>query len=347
MAPASARPGLRRHTALTALPFIALSSGEPAGIGPDICVELAAEELPCRLAVLGDPAVLAERAAQLAVPVAVETLTDPESAGAHEAGTMQVVAVAAHRRVVPGRLDAANADYVLELLRAGAGLCARGASDALVTAPLQKSIIVAAGHAFSGHTEFLAELTGAEQPVMLLAGRRLRVALATTHVPLAAVPDRLSTESLERVGRVLDADLRRLFGLAAPRILVLGLNPHAGEGGTLGSEEQTVIAPAVEALRARGIDAQGPVAGDTAFTPDALARCDVVLAMYHDQGLAPIKALEFGDTVNVTLGLPIIRTSVDHGTALALAGTGRARHASLREAVRVAIELAARARAAA
>lgn len=325
-----------------ALPFIVLTSGEPAGIGPDICIELAAEARPCRLAVVGDPAVLAERAASLGVPVAVETLPRTDAARAHAAGRLQVLPVEARTRVVAGTLDPANADYVLNTLRAATALAADGMCDALVTAPVHKSAIVAAGHAFSGHTEFLAELTHAGQAVMLLAGRRVRVALATTHVPLRDVPGRLDAATIERVGRVLDTDLKRLFGIAAPRIRVLGLNPHAGESGALGDEETTTIAPAVAALRALGIAADGPVPADTAFTPDSLAECDAVLAMYHDQGLPVIKALEFGDVVNVTLGLPIVRTSVDHGTALGLAGTGRARHASLREAVRVAIELAAR-----
>lgn len=336
---------MSRVNASASLPLIALSSGEPAGIGPDICVALAAGDVPCRLAVLGDPAVLAERAAVLAVPVAIDTLPEADAALPHAPGRLQVVPIAAHARVVPGRLDTANAAYVLELLRAGTALCTAGTCDALVTAPVHKSVIAAAGHRFTGHTEFLAELTGAAQPVMLLAGRRVRVALATTHVPLRDVPERIDVDGLIRIGRIVDADLKRLFGIARPRIRVLGLNPHAGESGTLGSEDAATIAPAVEALRRLGIDASGPVPADTAFTPDALAECDVVLAMYHDQGLPPAKALEFGDTVNVTLGLPIVRTSVDHGTALGLAGTGRARHASLRAAVRVAIELAGRAAA--
>lgn len=327
-------------------PCLALSSGEPAGIGPDICIELAREAQPCRLVVIGDPAVLAERAAALGAHLAIEPLARADAAHAHEPGTMQVLPIEVRERVVAGRLDPRNADYVLDVLRAGTALCTRGICGALVTAPVHKSVIVAAGHAFSGHTEFLADLTGAGLPVMLLAGRRARVALATTHLPLREVPDRITATGLERMGRVLDAELKRLFRIAAPRIRVLGLNPHAGEGGVLGDEETTTIGPAVEALRALGIDASGPVAADTAFTPEALAGCDVVLAMYHDQGLPAIKALEFGEVVNVTLGLPIVRTSVDHGTALELAGTGRARHASLREAVRVAIELVSRAEAA-
>jgi 4-hydroxythreonine-4-phosphate dehydrogenase len=320
-----------------------LSSGEPAGIGPDICVELGKRELPVRIAVLGDPAVLAARALSLGSPVRVVTCATMGEVAAQRQGTLHVLASTTARPVIPGRLDPHNAEYVLRLLRRGVELCRGGECAALVTAPVQKSVINAAGIAFSGHTEFLGELTGAEQPVMLLASDRLRVALATTHVPLRAVADAIDAPLLERIATVLDADLKDKFGITAPRIAVLGLNPHAGESGVLGSEEQTVIAPAVERLRARGIDAYGPISADTAFTTEALGRCDVVLAMYHDQGLPVIKALGFGAIVNVTLGLPIIRTSVDHGTALPLAGTGKARPDSLLAAVELAAVLARRA----
>jgi 4-hydroxythreonine-4-phosphate dehydrogenase len=214
-----------------------------------------------------------------------------------------------------------------------------GACAALVTAPVQKSVINSAGISFSGHTELLAELTHAAQPVMLLANKRMRVALVTTHLPLKAVAAALDGERLERILAVIAADLKARFGLEKPRIAVLGLNPHAGESGVLGTEEQAVIAPAIESARVRGIDAFGPLSADTAFTPEALERCDVVLAMYHDQGLPVIKAFGFGDIVNVTLGLPIIRTSVDHGTALSLAGTGKADPKSLFAAVDLAAAL--------
>ncbi len=326
----------------TALPFIALTSGEPAGIGPDICVALAAQEHACRLAVLGDPDVLAERAARLGVDVALETLPDAGAARSHEPGSIQVVPVATRAPVAAGRVDPANADYVLEMLRAGARLCMRGEADALVTAPVHKSVIVEAGHRFSGHTELLAELTGAAQPVMLLAGRRARVALATTHLPLREVPGRITAAGLERVARVLDADLRRLFGVAAPRIRVLGLNPHAGEGGAMGREEIDTIAPALDALRAEGIDVRGPLSADTLFHAEARAGYDAALCMYHDQALIPLKTLDFARGVNVTLGLPFVRTSPDHGTAYDIAGTGRADPASLVEALNLAGEMAAR-----
>jgi 4-hydroxythreonine-4-phosphate dehydrogenase len=238
-----------------------------------------------------------------------------------------------------GQLDTANAAYVLDMLRQATELCIHGTASALVTAPVQKSVISQSGVAFSGHTEFLAELTGAPQPVMLLAGKRLRVALATTHLPLRAVADALDTATLTNVIRITHDDLHRRFRIQKPRVLVLGLNPHAGESGTLGTEELTIIEPAVRALAAEGLSVIGPVSADTAFTPESLARCDVVVAMYHDQGLPVLKALSFGEIVNVTLGLPIVRTSVDHGTALSLAGTGHARPDSLFAAVELALEL--------
>ena len=247
--------------------------------------------------------------------------------------------VALRATAVAGRLHVANAPYVLDMLRRGAALCSAGAAHALVTAPVQKSVISESGVRFSGHTEFLAELTRAPLPVMLLAGKSLRVALATTHLPLRAVADALDPGKLEPLLRILSADLDRRFRIERPRMLVLGLNPHAGESGTLGDEEQRIIEPVVRKLAAEGLAVAGPVSADTAFTPESLETCDVVVAMYHDQGLPVIKALSFGEIVNVTLGLPIVRTSVDHGTALALAGTGQAREASLLAAVELAIDL--------
>jgi 4-hydroxythreonine-4-phosphate dehydrogenase len=319
---------------------IVLSSGEPAGVGPDICVELARDSHPFRLAVLGDPNILAQRAALLGSGVDIRVCATVNDVAARRPGTLQVLAVPAGAGVTAGRLDPLNADYVLELLRRGVDLCLRGDCAALVTAPVQKSIITQAGVPFTGHTEFLADLTGAAQPVMLLVGKGLRVALATTHLPLSGVPAAIQPRRLERTLRVLDADLKRHFAIAAPRILVLGLNPHAGEDGTLGTEERDVIGPVVAGLKQSGLSLIGPVPADTAFTEESLRRCDAVLAMYHDQGLPVLKALAFGEVVNVTLGLPIIRTSVDHGTALPLAGTGNARADSLRAAVALAIELA-------
>jgi 4-hydroxythreonine-4-phosphate dehydrogenase len=325
-------------------PVIAVTSGEPAGIGPDICVALATRAWPVRIATLGDPAVLESRAQALGATVRIAPCRAPSDVGVARPGILHVLAVETKSPVVPGRLDPRNADYVLEQIRRGAELCSSNACAALVTAPVQKSVINSAGIPFSGHTEFLAELTQAAQPVMLLTTKRLRVALATTHLPLGAVAAALDGSRLEQIVAVIAADLKTRFGLAKPRIAVLGLNPHAGESGVLGTEEQTIIAPAIERARARGIDAFGPLSADTAFTPEALERCDVVLAMYHDQGLPVIKALGFGDIVNVTLGLPIIRTSVDHGTALPLAGTGKARPESLFAAVTLAAALVRRAK---
>jgi 4-hydroxythreonine-4-phosphate dehydrogenase len=320
-------------------PAIAVTSGEPAGIGPDICVALATRAWPMRIAILGDPAVLEARAQALGATVRISLCRAPSEVGAARSGVLQVLPVEVAAPVTPGRLDPSNAAYVVELIKRGAELCASGACAALVTAPVQKSVINSGGIAFSGHTELLAEVTHAAQPVMLLASKRMRVALVTTHLPLSAVAAALNGPRIDRIISVIATDLKARFGMPKPRIAVLGLNPHAGESGVLGNEEQTVIAPAIERARARGIEAFGPIPADTAFTPEALERCDVVLAMYHDQGLPVIKAFGFGDIVNVTLGLPIVRTSVDHGTALPLAGTGKARPESLFAAVTVAAEL--------
>ncbi|HEY5624323.1 MAG TPA: 4-hydroxythreonine-4-phosphate dehydrogenase PdxA [Gammaproteobacteria bacterium] len=323
-----------------AVPFIALTSGEPAGIGPDICIAAAGQALDARLLVIGDARMLIQRASAVGSDIEIRTVTDPESVQPHAAGLMQVLDVRVRREVEPGRLDKANAAYVLEVLRHGIALARDRPAAALVTAPVQKSIINEAGIAFTGHTEFLAAETAAKLPVMMLAAGDLRVALATTHVRLRDVPGALDIERLTQLLTIVDRELRDRFGIRRPRISVLGLNPHAGESGVLGDEERRIIAPAIQAAIARGIAAEGPLPADTAFTPEALDRCDVVVAMYHDQGLPVIKALAFGEVVNITLGLPIVRTSVDHGTALPLAGTGDARAASLDAAIRLAIDLA-------
>jgi 4-hydroxythreonine-4-phosphate dehydrogenase len=320
---------------------IVISSGEPAGIGPDVCAMLAMEALPGPVVVLGDPQILQERSRSLGLDLSVRVIDALEQAGSSRPGVLNLLRVPAANAVIPGRLDRANASYVLEMLELGTELCARGSCSALVTGPVQKSLINEAGIPFTGHTEWLAERTGAAQSVMMLASASLRVALATTHLPLREVPAALDQAGLERVVRVLDNDLRLRFGIPAPRIMVLGLNPHAGERGALGEEEREIIEPVLQHLTACGLSLTGPVPADTAFTRERLRECDVVLAMYHDQGLPVIKALAFGDLVNITLGLPIIRTSVDHGTALELAGSGKARADSLRSAVRLAFELAA------
>jgi 4-hydroxythreonine-4-phosphate dehydrogenase len=320
-------------------PLIAVSTGEPAGIGPDICVALARRANDNRLVFLGDPGVLASRAERLGLDIAIVPREAPAQVVSHEPGIMQILPVSAAAEVHPGRLDTANGRYVVEILGRSVDCCLRGDCDALVTAPVQKSVIAHAGIPFTGHTEFLAQRTGARRAVMLLTDGRRRVALVTTHMPLRAVPDAVSPELLVEVIEILDRDLRLRFAIGEPRILVLGLNPHAGEDATLGTEERDIIAPTLAALAARGFRLTGPVSADTAFTAESLERCDAVLAMYHDQGLTALKAQGFGEIVNVTLGLPIIRTSVDHGTALGLAGTGNARPDSLAAAIALAGKL--------
>ena len=300
---------------------------------------LAAQDLPARLVFLADPRVLADRIRGLRLQVALRTLENASSAREQKNGVMQVLPVAAAKTVRAGKLDRENADYVLGQLELGVRLCTENPHWALVTAPVHKSHINDAGIAFTGHTEWLAERTGVKRPVMMLTSRKLRVALATTHLPLGQVAGVITRERLEEVITVLHHDLRSRFALQSPRIMVLGLNPHAGEDGVLGTEEADIIQPAMRALSRRGVALSGPVPADTAFTPQRLRQCDAVLAMYHDQGLPPIKALAFGQTVNVTLGLPIVRTSVDHGTALDLAGSGRARPDSLLHAVHLAVQL--------
>ena len=321
------------------LPAVVITSGEPAGIGPDLCLALAERDWPCRLLCLGDFALLRERAAELGSSVILERGEIPV---AHRAGMLAVGDEPLAERVEPGRLNPANAGYVLALLKRAVAGCQSGEFAAMVTAPVQKSVINEAGVAFSGHTEFLADLTATPHPVMLLVADRLRVALATTHLPLSAVPGALTRDGLLATLTVLDAGLRERFALARPRILVCGLNPHAGESGHLGHEEQDVIVPAVQSALAQGITVRGPVPADTAFLPRALADADAVLAMYHDQGLPVLKHAAFGHAVNLTLGLPILRTSVDHGTALDIAGTGRADPGSLCAALQLALECAAR-----
>ena len=324
---------------MTRLPRIALTSGEPAGIGPDLCLALAASELACDLVCLADGALLADRAGRLGLTGIALQPYAPEVRRPHARGSLSVLhhplAVASE----PGRLDPRNARAVLDLLDRAADGCLAGEFDAMVTAPVQKSLIMDSGIAFSGHTEYLAERTGAPRPVMMLAAGDFRVALATTHLPLQAVSAAITRELVSEVLAVLDSDLKRWWRLPQPRIAVCGLNPHAGEGGHLGEEELEVIGPALTQARARGIRAEGPLPADTVFVPRLLQAYDAVLAMYHDQGLPVIKHAHFDSAVNVTLGLPIVRTSVDHGTALELAGTGRADAASLIAAIRLAIAM--------
>jgi 4-hydroxythreonine-4-phosphate dehydrogenase len=319
---------------------LVITAGEPAGIGPELCLSLVRESLPAPVVIVSDPDLLRARAREAGIDVEINEIglaaADDVAVGDPR---LNVLPVRFPSAVTAGRLDPANAPALLDGLRVAVQGCLDGTFAALVTGPLQKSIINDAGIAFSGHTEFLAELTGAALPVMLLAAGDLRVALATTHLPLREVPDRLSRQLLRDVLGILVNDLRSKFGIEDPQILVCGLNPHAGEDGHLGTEDDAIIRPVVEEFAGRGVRVRGPLPADTAFTPAGGAR-DAVLAMYHDQGLPVLKYAGFGHAVNVTLGLPIIRTSVDHGTALDLAGTGRADNGSLLAAVRLAAELA-------
>ncbi|MBU2255036.1 MAG: 4-hydroxythreonine-4-phosphate dehydrogenase PdxA [Gammaproteobacteria bacterium] len=322
--------------------LFALTPGEPAGIGPDLSLLLAREAQPHPIIAIASQQLLAERAKQLGLNIQLISAspdTWPQQAAA--SGSLYVWDTPLAATVIPGQLNNANAAYVLQTLtRAGQG-CIDGHFAGMITAPVHKGVINDAGIAFSGHTEFLAELTHTEQVVMMLATHGLRVALVTTHLPLKDVAAALTPERLSRVTRILDHDLRTKFGIAQPRILVCGLNPHAGEGGHLGREEIEVIEPTLQQLRSEGIDLIGPLPADTLFTPKHLDHCDAVLAMYHDQGLPVLKYKGFGAAVNVTLGLPIIRTSVDHGTALDLAGSGKIDSGSLQVALQTAYEMAA------
>jgi len=324
------------------LPRLALTVGEPAGIGPDIALAVAQRDWPVQIVILGDPGLLAERARVLGLSVTIEAWGGPGAAPqAALAGSIQCLSVPLTAPAIAGQLDRANAAHVLAMLDAASAGALRGEFDAVVTGPVHKGVINDAGVAFLGHTEFFAERAGCEV-LMLLVAADLRVALATTHLALAAVPGALEAERLSRDLQLLARGLRQRLGIAQPRIAVLGLNPHAGEGGHLGSEEILTIAPVIERLRAQGLDLTGPLSADTAFVPAKRACFDAYLAMFHDQGLPVLKALGFGEAVNVTLGLPYIRTSVDHGTALDLAGSGRADPASLNAAIELAIAMAAR-----
>lgn len=320
---------------------IALTPGEPAGIGPDLCVLAAQRAHRAELVAVADPGLLERRARRLSRPLALVAYDPDRAPQPMPPGTLGIVPVTLRRRETCGRTDPGNAPYVLETLRRAVAGCVEGGFDALVTGPVHKGVLNDAGIAFTGHTEFLAECTGGA-PVMMLTAPGLRVALVTTHLALREVAAAITAERLEGVVRTLHRDLQRRLGIPRPRILVCGLNPHAGEGGHLGREEIEIVEPVLARLRAEGLRVRGPLPADTAFTPPRLADADVVLAMYHDQGLAVLKHAGFGRAVNVTLGLPIIRTSVDHGTALDLAGTGTIDTGSLEAAIEAAIGMAER-----
>lgn len=313
------------------LPVLALTPGEPSGIGPDLAVIIAQEVRDYRLVLIADPQMLADRARSLRVPFSVCSDRALDQPG------VCTVPIETAAPVEAGKLDPRNAEYVLKTLERAAVGCLAGEFDALVTGPVHKGVINDTGVGFTGHTEFLATIAKAPQVVMMLVADGLRVALATTHLPLAKVPTEITRPRLGTVIRILHRELIAKFGIVHPVIRVCGLNPHAGESGHLGREEIETITPVIEMLRAEGLRLLGPAPADTAFTPNALAQVDAVLAMYHDQGLPVLKHVGFGHAVNVTLGLPFIRTSVDHGTALDLAGSGGSDPGSLRAAIDLAL----------
>lgn len=317
---------------------LVLTSGEPAGIGPDLCIQIAQRLPPFDLTVIADRNLLRERARLLRLPLHI---TDyPSLPGTEQTGHLHVLHVPLAEPAIPGKTAPANAGYVLATLERAAVGCSRGEFDAMVTAPVHKGVINDGGIAFTGHTEYLAQLTEGN-PVMMLVGGGMRVTLATTHLPLRDVATAITDEMLERKLRIIHRDLILRFGISTPRIVVAGLNPHAGESGHLGREEIDIIIPTLTKLRKEAMNLTGPLPADTLFNPARLGDYDCIFAMYHDQGLPVLKHASFGTAVNVTLGLPIIRTSVDHGTALDLAGTGRADAGSLLAAIEMAATLAA------
>ncbi|HAZ77560.1 4-hydroxythreonine-4-phosphate dehydrogenase PdxA [Pseudescherichia sp.] len=318
---------------------IVITPGEPAGIGPELVVQLAQRDWPMELVICADPQLLAERALTLGLPLTLLPYDANLPAQPQQARTLTVLPVALHAQVVPGQLSVANGSYVVDTLARACDGCLSGEFAALVTGPVHKGVINDAGVPFTGHTEFFEARSGTAKVVMMLATEALRVALATTHLPLREVADAITPALLRDVITILYHDLQNKFGIAHPHVLVCGLNPHAGEGGHMGSEEIDIIIPLLEALRAEGMNLSGPLPADTLFQPKYLDRADAVLAMYHDQGLPVLKYQGFGRGVNITLGLPFIRTSVDHGTALELAGQGKADVGSFITALNLAIKM--------
>ena len=318
---------------------VVITPGEPAGIGPDLAIQLAQRDWPLELVVCADASLLTERAKLLGLPLTLLPYVPEQPAKPQRAGTLTLLPVALHAPVTPGELNVENGRYVVETLARACDGCLNGEFAALVTGPVHKGIINDAGIPFTGHTEFFEERSGAAKVVMMLATEELRVALATTHLPLKAVSDAITPDLLREVITILHDDLRNKFGLAKPHVLVCGLNPHAGEGGHMGTEEIDTIIPVLEEMRAKGMNLSGPLPADTLFQPKYLDHADAVLAMYHDQGLPVLKYQGFGRGVNITLGLPFIRTSVDHGTALELAGLGKADVGSFITALNLAIKM--------
>ena len=324
---------------------IVISSGEPAGIGPDIIIQALQQPICGRLAVTGDPELMRERSNRLGIKLEISVVDDQASIAPHKPGHMQVIPVALSAPVTAGELNPDNSRYVIDCIDRAVNLCQARRFQGMVTAPAHKGIINDAGIRFSGHTEWIAERTRCARPVMMLASDSLRVCLATTHLPLRQVPQNITRHGIEAVLEVMHRGISTLYDIAAPVIGVCGLNPHAGEGGHLGEEEITIIKPALDRLRRKGLKLVGPLPADTIFTQSVASSLDAVLAMYHDQGLPVIKHSGFTSVVNVTLGLPIIRASVDHGTALDLAGSGAASEDSLLAAIRLALKFAGQVRA--
>jgi len=322
------------------IPRLLVSAGEPAGIGPDIVLLAAQQRFDADIISIGDPALFQQRAAMLNLNIDIETVSLNSQRQISPKGVLKVLPVKLKCPTVTAKLDKKNARYVLDVLDTGIEACLSSQGDALVTGPIQKSIINHVQPNFSGHTEYLAEKTNAKLPVMMLATEGLRVALVTTHVPLMKVPELITKARVNQIIRILAQDLTQQFGIQNPKIRVTGLNPHAGENGHLGSEEQEIIEPVIKQFQSTGLDISGPYPADTLFTPKYLENTDAVLAMYHDQGLPVLKYKGFGNAINVTLGLPITRTSVDHGTALELAGTGKANPQSMILAIHSAIAIA-------
>ncbi len=321
------------------IPRLLITPGEPAGIGPDLAIGLAEEQSDAELILVADPALLEQRAALLGKKITLQLIDPQQLPEPNVAGVLKVIPVALKERAVAGQLNSNNAHYVLACLDTAVAALSAGYPAALVTGPIHKGIINQAGIPFSGHTEYLTEITSAVEPVMMLATEGLRVALLTTHLPLSKVAEQVTRQRVELIIRILHTDLQQRFGITEPKIAICGLNPHAGEDGHLGREEIDEIIPVLEQLRHEGMALRGPLPADTLFIPEHLEWADAVLAMYHDQGLPVLKYKGFGQAVNITLGLPIIRTSVDHGTALTLAGSGKASGSSLHYAMQVGLEM--------
>ena len=325
------------------IPRLLITAGDPAGIGPELCLKIALEAWAAEIIVVADPAMLMQYADLLGIDIEIVLWSPAQPRSTHKPGVLKVLAVPVNEKVVPGTLSEANASYVLQTLTKATELLlsdeAEEHADGLITGPVHKGIINQAGIAFTGHTEFLAEQSATRQVVMMLACPQFRVALVTTHLPLRDVPDAITQQKLRSVLEVLHQDMQQKFNIADPLIHVCGLNPHAGESGHMGMEEIEVIEPLLNELRSEGFRLKGPLPADTALTPAGLEGADVTLAMYHDQGLSVLKYAGFGESVNITLGLPFIRVSVDHGTAVDLAGTGKASSGSMKAAIKQAMKM--------